>query len=538
MATPVRVTMTVNGEQKTAEVEPRLLLVHYLRDHLGLTGTHVGCDTSNCGACTVHLDGDAVKSCTVLAVQAEGAEVTTIEGIGSEGDLHPVQEGFWEHHGLQCGYCTPGMIMAGADLLAKNAGPDRGGGPRGARGQPLPLHGLPQHRQGRDERGEGRGVRMTAIEQPPGQKWVGQALRRKEDPRMITGQGPLRRRHGRPGHALHGRRALARGARQDRLDRRLGRRWRCPASTASSPARTSTSAPACRWRGCRRASRSSSPEHWPLAKGAVKYVGQGVVAIVGEDKYAVVDAAEQVLVEYDPLPVVVDPEKALEDGSPLVHEEFGTNTTHEWSIGGGDMDAAWAEADVVVERRIVNHRTAGTPIEPRVCIADYRGGALTLHLTSQNPHLIRLFMAGPAGHDRGRHPGHRPGRRRRLRREDHRVPGGDPRLVDLAQGRPRRQVDRDPLGAHELLDPRARPDRLREGRRQARRHDHRARVHRDRRLRRVLHDAHAVHLGVHGLRDQRLLQDPEPEVHRQGRLHQQDGHRRDPRRRAGPRRRT
>jgi carbon-monoxide dehydrogenase small subunit len=115
--------MTVNGEPRTAEVEPRLLLVHYLRDHLGLTGTHVGCDTSNCGACTVHLEGDAVKSCTVLAVQAEGCEVTTIEGIGSESDLHPVQEGFWEHHGLQCGYCTPGMIMAGADLLAKNPDP-------------------------------------------------------------------------------------------------------------------------------------------------------------------------------------------------------------------------------------------------------------------------------------------------------------------------------------------------------------------------------------------------------------------------------
>jgi len=123
MATPVRVTMTVNGVERTAEVEPRLLLVHYLRDHLGLTGTHVGCDTSNCGACTVHLNGDAVKSCTLLAAQAEGAEVTTIEGIGSEGQLHPVQEAFWEHHGLQCGYCTPGMIMAGADLLAKNPDP-------------------------------------------------------------------------------------------------------------------------------------------------------------------------------------------------------------------------------------------------------------------------------------------------------------------------------------------------------------------------------------------------------------------------------
>ena len=123
MASPVRVSMTVNGEQRSAEVEPRLLLVHFLRDALGLTGTHVGCDTSNCGACTVHLDGDAVKSCTVLAVQADGSEVTTIEGLGREGDLHALQEAFWAHHGLQCGYCTPGMIMAAADLLAKNPSP-------------------------------------------------------------------------------------------------------------------------------------------------------------------------------------------------------------------------------------------------------------------------------------------------------------------------------------------------------------------------------------------------------------------------------
>jgi aerobic carbon-monoxide dehydrogenase small subunit len=118
-----RVSMTVNGVQYDQDVEPRLLLVHFLRDTLGLTGTHVGCDTSNCGACTVHLDGDAVKSCTVLAVQADGSQVTTIEGMGTDGDLHPLQEAFWKNHGLQCGYCTPGMIMAGADLLTKNPDP-------------------------------------------------------------------------------------------------------------------------------------------------------------------------------------------------------------------------------------------------------------------------------------------------------------------------------------------------------------------------------------------------------------------------------
>jgi carbon-monoxide dehydrogenase small subunit len=115
--------MRVNGVEHQLEAEPRLLLVHALRDHLGLTGTHVGCDTSNCGACTVHLDGQPVKSCTVLAVQADGASVTTIEGMAKDGELHPLQEAFWNDHGLQCGYCTPGMIMAAAGLLERNPNP-------------------------------------------------------------------------------------------------------------------------------------------------------------------------------------------------------------------------------------------------------------------------------------------------------------------------------------------------------------------------------------------------------------------------------
>ncbi len=123
MANTVSVRLEVNGASHELEVEPRLLLVHALRDRLGLTGTHVGCDTSNCGACTVHIDGRAVKSCTVLAVQADGAQVTTIEGLGDESNLHPVQESFWSAHGLQCGFCTPGMIMAAAALLAENPSP-------------------------------------------------------------------------------------------------------------------------------------------------------------------------------------------------------------------------------------------------------------------------------------------------------------------------------------------------------------------------------------------------------------------------------
>jgi aerobic carbon-monoxide dehydrogenase small subunit len=119
----MRITVTVNGETHSDEIESRLLLVHYLRDVLGLTGTHVGCETSICGACTVHLNGNAVKSCTVLAAQADGAKVTTIEGLAKGDQLHPLQDGFWEEHGLQCGYCTPGMIMAACQLLERSPNP-------------------------------------------------------------------------------------------------------------------------------------------------------------------------------------------------------------------------------------------------------------------------------------------------------------------------------------------------------------------------------------------------------------------------------
>ena len=115
----MKVSVTVNGKRYQHDVEPRTLLVHYLRDTLGLTGTHIGCDTSQCGACTVILDGRAVKSCTLFAVQASGSEVLTIEGLAKDGELHPIQEGFWEEHGLQCGFCTPGMILAAHQILER-----------------------------------------------------------------------------------------------------------------------------------------------------------------------------------------------------------------------------------------------------------------------------------------------------------------------------------------------------------------------------------------------------------------------------------
>ena len=119
--TPIK--LTVNGNVRSASVEPRMLLVHFLREQLRLTGTHIGCDTSQCGACTILVDGRSAKSCTIFAVQADGSEITTIEGLAANGDLHPLQKGFWEEHGLQCGYCTPGMIMAAVTLLNDTPSP-------------------------------------------------------------------------------------------------------------------------------------------------------------------------------------------------------------------------------------------------------------------------------------------------------------------------------------------------------------------------------------------------------------------------------
>ena len=118
-----KISLKVNGKSHTAELEARTLLSDYLREHLSLTGTHIGCDTSSCGACTIHVDGMAVKSCTMLAVQADGCEITTVEGLSTDGNLHPIQEGFKEEHGLQCGFCTPGMMMTATDLLKRNPNP-------------------------------------------------------------------------------------------------------------------------------------------------------------------------------------------------------------------------------------------------------------------------------------------------------------------------------------------------------------------------------------------------------------------------------
>jgi carbon-monoxide dehydrogenase large subunit len=233
---------------------------------------------------------------------------------------------------------------------------------------------------------------MSITQQTAGRGYVGRALRRKEDPRLITGQARYVEDISLPGtlwaaivrspeaHARivsvdaqaaverDGIHAVYTGADMSDLGGPLPCAWVPPGVTVNNP------------------------DHWPLARGAVKHVGDPVAVVLGEDRYAVIDAAEDVVVEYEPLPVVIDAEKALE-GAPLVHEQFQTNQVHEWSLGGGDVDAGFGEADVVIERRFVNHRVAGAAIEPRGVLADYRAGSITLWSSTQVPHFVRLFMA-------------------------------------------------------------------------------------------------------------------------------------------------
>jgi aerobic carbon-monoxide dehydrogenase large subunit len=222
---------------------------------------------------------------------------------------------------------------------------------------------------------------------------VGRALKRKEDPRLITGRGQYTDDLALPGMLFA---AFARSpeahATITGIDAEAAKQRPGVSAVFTIEDLGGAGGPLpCAW--VPPGVELKVPERWPLAKGEVNHVGEAVAMVVGTSRGAVADAIEDIIVDYDPLPVVIDPEEALKDGSPLVHEALGTNKTHEWSLGGGDIDAAFAEADVVVERRIVNHRTSGAPIEPRAVLADFRGDELTLWTTTQAPHFVRLFTS-------------------------------------------------------------------------------------------------------------------------------------------------
>jgi aerobic carbon-monoxide dehydrogenase large subunit len=426
------VALTVNGEQRQAEVEARTRLVHLLREHLGVTGVHVGCDTTQCGACTVHLDGRAVKSCTVLAVQADGATVDTLESLSTAGEVtHPLLAAFGEHHALQCGFCTPGMIMSSLELLRHEPQPSEDRIRAWLKGNFCRCTGY-QHivdairaaggasvTGSQDQAGtsppsswdtatkERAATNAAVAGAPPSpatqpSRWLGRPLqRRQEDDHHLRGRGQFTDdvRSTDAAGALHA--ALLRSPyayariRSVSVDRARKLPGVVAAITGAdlldsvSPLPTNWVLPG-----------MHVPVHRVLADQVVRFHGEAVAAVVAVDAQAATDAAQAIDVDYEPLPAVTDPWRAAQPDAPLVHPgldgaaEHG-NVLFRFPTRAGDYAAAQHAADVVVGQRLRNQQLIPGALEPRSVLADYHDhtGTVTVHSSTQSPHTIKRMLA-------------------------------------------------------------------------------------------------------------------------------------------------
>ena len=395
------VTVTVNGERQQAEVDARKLLVHFLRDDLGVTSTHVGCDTTQCGACTVHLDGRAVKSCTILAVQADGAAVDTVEALSKADDgEHPLLSAFREHHALQCGFCTPGMIMSSLELLHREPQPSEERIRAWLKGNFCRCTGYQHIVDAIGAAGAttapGRADEATTPRAAPSLRPAPDAARRRPS---SPGAGTFHRRHQSRRTAagiLHV--ALLRSPhahariRSVSVDRAVTMPGVVTVVTgadlidAVAPLPTNWVLPG-----------MPVPVHRVLADGVVRFQGEGVAAVVAADAYTAADAADAIDVDYEPLPAVTDPWQAAQPNAPLVHPgltEDG-NIVFRVPMYAGDYAAAQQHADVVIRRRLRNQNLIPGALEPRSVLAEYDDGAgtVTVHSSTQSPHIIKRMLA-------------------------------------------------------------------------------------------------------------------------------------------------
>ena len=425
-----------------------MLLVHFLRDTLGLTGTHVGCDTSNCGACTVHVDGVSVKSCTLLAVQADGARASARSRAWPTGtDLHPLQEGFWAEHGLQCGYCTPGMIMAAADLLERNPDPSEDEIRDGLAGnlcrctgyhnivkavqhaaqlqqaRPRPRARDDRGRQGQRRGGRGAGAGRMSVQEANG-KHVGRRMRRKEDPPLIAGKGNFVDDIDAARHALGGVRALARGARHDHLDRHVGRARARRASRPSTPAPTSTSRRRSRSPGCRPA--STSPRRrtgrWPRTPSSTSATrSRSSSARTATPSSTPPRTSSSTTTRCRSSSIPRRRSRAATSCTP----DLGSNKVHEWSLGGD------VESRAGGRRRRDRAPLRQPPHRGRADRAARRDRRLPRRRADDverdaGAALPAPVPRPPARHDRGPRARDRARRRRRLRLQAADLRRGDP----------------------------------------------------------------------------------------------------------------
>ena len=404
----VPVSITVNGRRHEREVEPRLLLVDFIRTCAGLTGTKIGCDTSQCGACTVLIDGMSAKSCTALAAQADGADVTTIEGLADGGKLHALQESFWNKHGLQCGFCTPGMILARARAAADERGAGRSRDPSRARRQPVPLHRLSEQSCAPCRMRPARRRTARDGETAMSSRIFGSGIRRREDPRLITGSATYTGDVTLPGmaHAAMLRSGHAH-ARIRRID--TSRAAAAPGVLAvytGADVEGALQPMPCAWLLPDADLRVAA---YPcIAKDVVRYTGDIVAAVVAETPYLAHDALDLIEVDYEPLPSVTDPEAARRPDAPQVHAAdadgaaIAGNQAFHWVVAGGDVDAAFAAAaagGVVIRERILQQRLIPNAMETRGAVAQYNraSGELTLWNTTQNPHIVRFLCSVVTG---------------------------------------------------------------------------------------------------------------------------------------------
>ncbi len=403
----MQVTIDINGEQVSRDVEPRQLLVHFIRDTPGLTGTHWGCDTSNCGACVVLMDGRPVKSCTTLAVMCEGHEIRTVESLEVNGRLDPIQQGFHETHALQCGFCTPGMLMTGRALLDENPDPTDAGDPHGHLRLDLSLHGLQEHRRrgqvGRGARGrhQAGGMRMATVENLPSateERPIGFGrLKRKEDARFIRGQGNYLDDIRLPG-MVHGAILRSPFAHARILSIDTSRALALPGVAAVVTAKDLETL------GLAWMPTISYDTQAVLAGDKVRFQGQEVAFVIATDEYIARDALQLIDVEYEPLPAVVNARRALDPDAPLIRDDktgqIDNLASPTWEAGDEDAtDRAFAEADTVVTRDIIYPRCHPAPLETCGMIADFnpQSGQLNIYNGNQAPHAHRTVYAQVAG---------------------------------------------------------------------------------------------------------------------------------------------
>jgi aerobic carbon-monoxide dehydrogenase large subunit len=403
------ISVTVNGELRRAEVDARKLLVHFLRDDLGVTSTHVGCDTTQCGACTVHLDGRAVKSCTILAVQADGAAVDTVEALSKAGDgKHPLLSAFREHHALQCGFCTPGMIMSSLELLHREPQPSEERIRAWLKGNFCRCTGY-QHIVDAIRAGGETTTPGDAADAPGGAaeatasqaaRFFGRSLRRREDDHHLRGRGRFTddvRSAGAAG-TLHV--ALLRSPHAHARIRSVSveRALKVPGVVTVitgadlldtiSPLPTNWILPG-----------MQVPVHRVLADEVVRFQGEGIAAVAAADAYTAADAVGAIDVDYEPLPAVTDPWQAAQPSAPLVHPGLtgskDGNIVFRVPIDAGEYAAAQERADVVIRQRLRNQNLIPGALEPRSVLAEYDDGAgtVTVHSSTQSPHIIKRMLA-------------------------------------------------------------------------------------------------------------------------------------------------